>query len=176
MCGKQESNLTGMNPSTDNNIKPDIITLTNVIACLERAEGKTNLERMDEVFEDAVERQIILSDDSMDTTWEIDLSGMSLPVARAACRFIMKRLLRTTAVDSDTKDLMLITGVGKQQQYHASDGDESGSSRTALREYVRQILREDFEPALYSTIPSNAAGTVQVNKSNLDQWMETQRS
>jgi hypothetical protein len=181
MCGKQQStNLTGIDSNIDNDVRPDIITLTNVVACLERAEGIDNLNRMDQVFEDAVEREIVFSNDSMDTAWEIDLSGMSLPVARAACRYIIKRLLRTNPGD-DVEDLMLITGVGKQYHHqHQDEGDEQGNegtrpSRTALREYVRQILREDFEPPLYSTIPSNAAGIVQVNKHVVEQWMETQK-
>lgn len=173
MCGKSESNVTGMSVN-EIDIKPDIITLTSVIACLERSEGKDNLDKMDSVFEDAVERQIILSDDSMDTMWEIDLSGMSLPVARAACRYILNnRLLRT---GEKYEDLMLITGVGKHHQQHqVSVDDGSKQSRTALREYVRQILREDFDPPVYSVIPSNAAGTVEVNKDVIEQWMKNQK-
>ena len=159
MCGRKESNITGKNDEGDKseNIEPDIITLTNVIACLERAKGEENLKRMDMVFEDAVERQIILSDDSMDTQWEIDLSGMSLPVARGACRYIMKRLSQTITLGSgEVENLMLITGVGKQNHYQRQNQNDEitdQGSRTALREHVRQILRQDFEPPLYSTIP-----------------------
>lgn len=133
---------------------------------------------MDMVIEDAVERQIILSDDSMDTKWEIDLSGMSLPVARGACRYIMKRLLKTVTPGPEVEDLMLITGVGKQHHQNQNQDDEitGQGSRTALREHVRQILRQDFEPPLYSTVPSNAAGTVQVNKDVLEKWMKTQKN
>ncbi len=179
MCGMNEGGpyLTGINMSLDEDVEPDVITLTNVIASLERTEGEENLFKMDKVFGDAVERQIILSDDSMDTTWEIDLSGMSLPVARAACRFIMKRLLRGA---DDPEDLMLITGVGKHHQLqnsellHEEGGEFAKPSRTALREYVRQVLREDFDPPLYSTIPNYAAGTVQINKDVIKEWMETQ--
>mmetsp|Transcript_25730 Transcript_25730/g.31706 ORF Transcript_25730/g.31706 Transcript_25730/m.31706 type:complete len:838 (+) Transcript_25730:143-2656(+) len=156
-------------------IQPDVITLTNVVASLERAKGKDNLSKMDSVFQDAVERQIILPDDSMDTMWEIDLSGMSLPVARAACRYIMQRLFQVT---SECQDLMLITGVGKNHLNQGidviTDGD-SKRSNTALREYVREILRQDFDPPLYSSIPNNAAGIVQVNKDIIEQWMEKQR-
>ncbi len=185
MCGKANLEITGRN-GDENSAKPmpDIITLTNVIATLERAEGTENLKRMDIVFQDAVERKIIFGD-TMDTKWEIDLSGMSLPVARASCRYILNQLSRT-ATESEVEDLMLITGVGKHHQQYRSikedfinidDGEESISkrSRTALREYVRQVLRQDFEPPLFSVIPSNAAGIVQINKNVLMQWMREQR-
>jgi len=181
MSGKKKVDKAG---NTVENIKPDIVTLTNVIASLERSKGEKNLSRMDIVFEDAVERQIILSDDSMDTKWELDLSGMSLPVARSACRYILKRILRTTK-EADVESLMLITGVGKNHQLHNVDTQDlnidnddeltTKRSRTALREYVRHILREDFEPPLYSVVPSNAVGTVQINKEMLVQWMKEQR-
>lgn len=182
MCGKANLEIKGRN-GDENSVKPDIITLTNVIATLERAEGTENLNRMDIVFQDAVERKIIFGD-TMDTEWEIDLSGMSLPVARASCRYILNQLSRT-ATESEVEDLMLITGVGKHHQQYKSikedslnidEGEESSKrSRTALREYVRQVLRQDFEPPLFSVIPSNAAGIVQINKNVLVQWMREQR-
>lgn len=172
MCGKQASEITGINIDTEG-ISPDTITLTNVIACLERAEGTANLQKMDKVFDDAVQRQIILSDDSMDTKWEIDLSRMSLPVARAACRHIIKRLPQTNNEESEVEDLMLITGVGMYQQ---QDDNSARGSRTALREHIRQVLRQDFDPPLYSVIPENAAGIVQVNQSVLSQWIDQQQN
>ena len=174
MCGRSESNITGMSKQ-EIKIKPDIITLTSVIACLERAEGVDNLDKMDLVFEDAVERQIILNDDSMDTMWEIDLSGFSLAVARAACRYILNNRLLLHTEDQQYEDLMLITGVGKYQQNEVSVDDGTKQSRTALREYVRQVLREDFDPPLYSIIPSYAKGTIQVNKDVIKQWIQNQK-
>ena len=184
MCGKSETTITGRNPN-ETKIRPDIITLTNVIASLERAKDDDNLNKMDSVFDDAVERQIIFSEDSMDTLWEIDLSGMSLPVARAACRHIMNKRLFQHSLEQ-CEDLMLITGVGKHQQKQAPLNDDDSNvlnrvnfankqSRTALREYVRQVLREDFEPPIYSVIPKGAAGTVQVNKDVIEQWMISQQ-
>jgi len=189
MCGKKGS--------IGKNVVPDIISLTSVIASLERANGKDKEEKMDEVFATAVERQIILPEDTMDTKWEIDLSGMSLPVSRAACRFIITRLQQETKAE-DCQDLMLITGVGVhhyQAEYfrkqddnnfegNDKEGDEVGNSReressdgkrtpgtTALREYIRQILRQDFEPPIYSVVPNNAVGVVQVKKELLQKWI-----
>lgn len=188
MCGKKGN--------IGKNVSPDIISLTSVIACLERGEGKEKEEQMDAAFATAVERQIILPQDSMDTKWEIDLSGMSLPVARAACRFIIKRLQQDIKEGENYQDLMLITGVGKhhyESDYTRKQKDENddfsgkeekgGKSSeqnnsdgrrtpgtTSLREYVQQTLQQDFKPPIYSVIPDNAGGVLQVKKEMLQKW------
>jgi len=172
MCGKG----TGTFSAGSEHVSPDIITLTSVIASLERAEGKENVEKMDRVFADAVERQIVLPSNSMDTKWEIDLSGMSLPVARAACRFIAKRL-RDTEDITECQDLMLITGIGRHHQSVPEKGLRSDNAEelsnkeigtTALREYVREILQGDFEPPLSSEAP---AGVVLVKRDVMKKWL-----
>ena len=56
---------------------PDRNTLATVIAGLDRKTGKGNNKKIDKVFSDAVEREIMLPTDSMDTDYEIDLSGMT---------------------------------------------------------------------------------------------------
>ncbi len=68
------------------NISPDIVTLTEVVATLDRATEKANREMVDIVFAEAVQRGIILREDLLDRAWELDLSGMSFRVAQAACR------------------------------------------------------------------------------------------
>ena len=55
-----------------------------MIATLDSAAGKVkgvkaNRERVDEVFAEAVDRGLILRKDSLDTSWEVDLSCMSFP-------------------------------------------------------------------------------------------------
>jgi len=92
-------------------VSPDIVTLTEVIATLDKAPGKVNRERMDEIFYEAVTRGMILRQDSLDTSFEVDLSNMSLPVARAACRFIFRWIAyRSSSEDGEMEDLSLITG------------------------------------------------------------------
>jgi hypothetical protein len=59
-----------------NKVKLDIISLTIVIACLERCSKKDYRRDIDDVFADAVKHQIVFPHDSFDTTWEKDLSGM----------------------------------------------------------------------------------------------------
>lgn len=191
--------MCGEKGNVGKNVAPDIISLTSVIASLGRAEGKDKEDKMDEVFATAVEKQIILPKDSMDTKWEIDLSGMSLPVARAACRFIIKDLQQEIRKGEDCQDLILITGVGKhhyqaeyfrkQDEYDFSirntEGDEARKSKerasnsdgtrtpgtTALREYICQTLQQDFDPPIYSAIPNKSAGVVQVKKEVLQKWI-----
>lgn len=93
--------------------RPDIITLQECISILSTA-GR--LDRMDEVFSDAVRSGIVLSNDSLDEEFEFDLSGMSLPVARAACRFVISRLLSSNS-NSPGQELTFITGVGIAHQH-----------------------------------------------------------
>ena len=178
--------------TSDPKLSPDIITLTDVIATLDRSEGAKNRERMDEVFDEAVELGIILPADSLDSLWEVDLSGMSIPVAHAACRHIIQRARKAVEKgESHCEDLQLITGVGVAQQSSSDqtqeqddeDSDQGeyrqsfgqrGRGNTALREYVRQILREDYDPPLYSTIPQFGLGTVQVSGAVFQKWLDAQ--
>ena len=182
--------------TADPKLSPDIITLTDVIATFKRSEGNKNRERMDEVFDEAVELGIILPKDSLDSLWEVDLSGMSIPVAHAACRHIVQRARRAVeSGKSPCKDLMFITGVGvaqHEQPAHKAqaqgsedsnkkDGDsqpppwQRRRGNTALREYVRQVLRDDFDPPLYSTLPQFAEGTVYVSATTFQKWLDGQK-
>ena len=183
MCGKGEGKLTGIAPSSEK-ISPDIITLTSVVTSLERGNKASNKEKIDIVFAEAVSRQIVLPSDSMDTMWEIDLSGMSFPVARAACRYILRRLLKVIDEGQSYQDLLLITGVGKHHKLlrevkNFEDGEKSQIAKqlegtTALREYVREILREDFQPPIYSTVVESSAGTVTISKEVVSKWITSQ--
>ena len=122
-------------------------------------------DMVDDVFEEAVRRGIVLRSDSMDTCSEFDLSGMSLPVARAAVRFVLKRLASSPAMPNS---LSFITGVGRS-------GRSVGGGSTALREYVQEILLQDFHPGLLSSVPKLAQGTVVVSPDALANWKSKQK-
>jgi len=129
---------------------------------------------MDQVLADAVRAQILLRSDSMDTIWEIDLSGMSLPVARACCRFILNRSKTMIGDGTACEDLIFITGTGK---FHQKGSDEmqtkKGLGATTLREYISEILKRDFDPPLASTM---SGGVVQIKKEVIEQWIKSQES
>jgi len=127
-------------------------------------DDRENRDKVDEVFAEAVRRGIILREDAMDTCWEFDLSGMSLPVARAALRFLMKRL----AASSRSNDLTFITGVGRS-------GEGIGGGSTTLREYVQYILLKEFNPGLSSAVPKLAQGTVEVTADTMANWIRNQK-
>ena len=127
----------------------------------------------------------------LDIQWETDLSGMSFPVARAACRYIIQqaREVAETSKD-DLRDVSMITGVGRAHQTlvqrkqtgrkESFEGEQRKESRpdvprsTSLRDYVQEILREDFQPPIESDIPKFAQGTVEVSKLSLLSWSEKQ--
>ncbi|KAL7541143.1 hypothetical protein ACHAXR_012084 [Thalassiosira sp. AJA248-18] len=141
-------------------VSPDIVTLTEVIATLDSAMGKANRERVDEVFSDAVTRGLILRKDSLDTSFEVDLSHMSFPVARAACRHIFERIVKSNTANEGeaVKDLSLITGASK------------------MREYVRGVLRDELKPAVYCIVPKLGQGTLQVKEKVLRKYIVEQNA
>ena len=143
--------------SADNGVSPDIVTLTEVIATLDRAMGKINRDRADKVFAEAVSRGIILKEDSLDSSWEVDISRMSFPVARAACRFIFRRIVDSAKDgDLDVKDFSLITGA------------------TKMREYVREVLRDELKPAVFCVVPKLEQGTLQVKEKVMRNYIDGQ--
>lgn len=195
MCGKRQGNSTAKaSAAADASMSPDIITVTEVIGTLCRSEGKVDVDRVDIVFAEAVRRGIILRGGTLDTLWEVDLSGYSFPVARAACRYIMKRALEAARRGDAIRDVNLITGVGRGQRPGTSSKGQNGFQRqeadklqkddhsrriatpgnTGLREYVRQVLRKDMEPPIYSTIPRFQQGTVVVAKDMVKKWIDSQ--
>mmetsp|Transcript_11965 Transcript_11965/g.24131 ORF Transcript_11965/g.24131 Transcript_11965/m.24131 type:complete len:184 (+) Transcript_11965:945-1496(+) len=144
-----------LQPNKDK-IAPDIVTLTEVIGTLDRATGKINRDRADKVFSDAVKLGIILRQDSLDSSWEVDLSGMSFPVARAACRFIFCRLVEEMKKDKvqTVRDFSLITGASR------------------MREYVREVLRDELNPAIYCVVPKSEQGTLVVKEKVVKNYID----
>jgi len=118
---------------------------------------KINRDRADKVFAEAVSRGIILKADSLDSSWEVDLSRMSFPVARAACRFIFRRIVSSVKNgDEEVKDFSLITGASK------------------MREYIREILRDELKPAVYCVVPKLEQGTLQVKEKVMRNYIDGQ--
>ena len=154
----QLSNQDGDKKIKKRDVSPDIVTLTEVIATLDNASGKVNRERVDEVFTEAVKRGLILRKDSLDTSWEVDLSNMSQPIARAACRYIFNQIAQRHAAsdDDDVKDLSLITGASR------------------MREHVRGILRDELKPSIYCVVPKLEQGTLLVKKKMIQNYINEQ--
>jgi len=146
--------------SHDAKLSPDIVTLTEVIATLDNAAGKVNRERVDEVFSEAVARGLIMRQDSLDTSWEVDLSRMSFPVARAAVRHLFRQIVEKHGEgggdEEGVKDLSLLTGASK------------------MREYVRGVLRDELKPAVYCVVPEMAQGTLVAKEKVMRKYIEGQ--
>lgn len=158
--------------------RPDIITLTEVLGAMSASSSDPrHRERVDEVFADAVERGIVLKDKLLDVPSEVDLSGLSLPVARAACCFVIhNRVLESSDKSEDDAislddDLTFVTGMGASRG-HGHSNDNKDERFTSLREFVQEVLVTDFDPPLVSTIPIHAQGTVQIDKATLRQWYD----
>lgn len=143
-------------------VEPDIITLTGVIGAMSADDSQVWKSRVDEVFQEAVDRHLVLSDDSLDSRYEhleYDLTGMSFPVARAACRYIVQSVIGRLSTGEDIKDLSFITGVGKAS---------SDENYTSLREYIQGVLRKDFVHPIVSEMPRFAKGTVFIGRPELE--------
>ena len=176
ICGRRSSENASI--ATARNVaSPDIITLTDCIATLSRA-GYTT--QMDEVFREAVDRGIVLGRDynDLDEQWEIDLSGLPFPIARAATRYLLQNIVhkhqqmetrnQNNSNDSNEKedvdvkidhlqDMVFITGIGKAQQKRKeetsslSPASESGSNNLMLYRKDRTTSLRDFIKAVLET-------------------------
>ena len=191
MCGTKQSNSTAKaTAAADRWTSPDVITLTDLIATLSNNGQQGDHAKVDEVFADAVKRGIFFSN-MLDSTFEVDLSGMSFPVARAACRYALNRTLQSAGDGEKLRDMSIITGVGAAMNSKTSKengqrgpsssghGRDSGADRPnggrkalSLRDYIQEILREDFDPPIQSLVPKRAQGTVEIDKSILQEWIK----
>jgi pentatricopeptide repeat protein len=176
ICGTRSTSTRAIATAKDI-ATPDIITVTDCISTLATAE---RMSEVDEVFREAVQRGIVLRGNQLDSQWETDLSGMSFPVARAACRYILRQCLEEDS--KNLQDVTFITGVGRAQQkpkgFHTSKQDVPSQKdvKISLREYVQDVLRNEFQPSVKSFVPERAQGTVQANKGSLVQWMNEQEA
>lgn len=154
-------------------VSPDIITVTNVIASLARSDDEVMMKSVDNVFEEAVKRGIILGKDTLDSEYDIDLHGMTFPVARAAVRYVLRQIKNNNCEGKEFKDISFITGVGRTETSRADSSriqlmnDDEEQQVTSLRDYVQEILTTDFDPPMKSTVPKLAQGTVVVDKNTL---------
>ena len=166
---------------------PDIITLTDLIATFSSNEGKVDHSRVDEIFADAVARGIFFSG-FLDSTSEVDLSGMSFPVARAACRYTINKTLQCAEDSENLLDLQFITGVGaaasnkvskenKEKRSTPQGGKDfsKGKKSLSLRDYIQEVLREDFSPPIQSFVPKRAQGTIEIDRSVLQGWIKSRK-
>ena len=127
--------------------------------------SKEICDKVDIIFSEAVRLKLVLR--SLQTSKplkEIDLSGMSFPVARAACRYIFHRSLSSKGAEQ-TDELVFITGVG------ASHDDGSSS----LRDFVQEILLSDFNPPIASFVPEQERSTVRVKTHVMKSWFRQQK-
>jgi pentatricopeptide repeat protein len=127
---------------------PDIITITEVIGALAGTDESEDYQaHVDGILAYAVERKLLLNG-FLDSSNEINLSGLTFPVARAACRYLLQNYEHV-----DNQELTLITGVGKQ------------SNKTSLRDYLQEWLEQEF--GLKTSIPRFAQGTLVISSESL---------
>ena len=116
------------------------------------SDGEVDRLKVDRVFAEAVKLGIVLRKEaSLVDCWAFDLSGMSFPVARAACRYILTLIKKRESL----KDLTFITGGGVHRQ--------TG---------IQEILMRDFNPGLVSIVPKRARGTVEIEAETLAAWIK----
>lgn len=177
ICGTRSTSTTAIATAKDI-ASPDIITVSDCIATLSRA-GR--LAEVDQVFLDALQRGIVLQGNTLDSQWETDLTGMSLPVARATIRYIFNQCREEENLES-LQDITFITGIGwshKNRGKNSSSKDNASKPNrllekdpsTSLRDYAQGILKKDFDPPLDSVVPQFAQGTVEVSKKSLISWL-----
>lgn len=182
MIGKQSSPSSKIaSAKADPSLSPDIITVTDVLATLVRSGGPSNMNMVDQVFAEAVQRGIVLGKDKiLDSHYEIDLSGMAFPVARASVRFIFNRIKDNYLRGGVIEDVILITGIGAQflrtstaSQPEPLSPDQCETTQS-LRDYTQDVLNNDFEPRIKSSVPQLGQGTVLIAKDDVLDWVRSQ--
>jgi hypothetical protein len=137
----------------------------------------SNRLRIDQVFTEAVQYGVVFQNESPTRwTWQYDLTSMSFPVARAACRYILQQL--PSQLLPDLQDLVLVTGSGgggSSTHRWSSGGGTENRSMLFLREYVQGILENDFDPGLVSNIANSTPGSVEIQANTLRLWIEQQQ-
>ena len=182
MIGKGSSPSSKIaSAKADPTLSPDIITVTDVLATLVRSGGSANMIMVDLVFAEAVQRGIVLGKDKiLDSHYEIDLSGMAFPVARASVRFIFNRIKDNYRRGGTIEDVILITGVGAQflRPYSATQPEPLSADQyettQSLRDYTQEVLHTDFEPRIKSSVPQLGQGTVLITKDEVLEWVCSQ--
>ena len=184
MIGQQSSPSSKIaSAKADQSLSPDIITVTDVISTLVRSGDKSCMKKVDQVFAEAVQRGIVLGKDKiLDSHYEVDLSGMALPVARASVRFIFNRIKENFQNGETIEEVTLITGVGAQFS-RPCDGSQIGGWPTnqdqsdttqSLRDFVQDVLRTDFQPPIKSSVPQFGLGTVVIKQHEVREWVKNQ--
>lgn len=181
MIGQQSSpSLKIASAKADQSLSPDIITVTDVITTLVRSGQPSSMKKVDQVFAEAVQRGIVLgSDKILDSHYEVDLSGMALPVARASVRFIFNRIKENARHGETIEEVTLITGVGAQFLRPCDvsgwpNAQDHPDSTQSLRDYVQDVLGADFHPPIKSSVPQLFQGTVVVKQHEVRDWLENQ--
>ena len=151
-------------------LRPDGITVAEAVASLERT-GRC--DEADAVYRQAIEKDALTKRssfggrksyggvggvggadaggpsngvESLDVGLEVDLSGMTLPLARCAVRDTLRR------VRAGAGDVTFITGVGTRRP------DTGTSSKPSLRQHVVEML--SVEMGLPARVPPAAPGCV----------------
>lgn len=128
------------------------------------SDSKNVRDKVDKVFAQAFKLNILFRNTNSIESGEVDLSGLSFPVARAACRYMLNRYLSQPSKFNQNTELFFITGIG------ASHDDGSSS----LRDFVQEILLTDFIPPIESIIPEQERSKVHVKPTTLASWSSQQ--
>jgi hypothetical protein len=152
-----------------------IINYSAIAAISFESDEKVTRDRVDLVFNDAIRWSIVLrginnyfqfETETAQDDIEVDLSGLTFPVARAACRYVLGRLCNTTG---KSRNVTFITGTGAS---HTKGGTTISLS---LRDYVQEILISDFVPPVNSVVEEEEQRKVKIIASTLCSWIDKQR-
>jgi len=148
---------------------PDMITVTTVVDAVISSSVENGTALADSVIKQAIELGFLSVPESLqgtDTITEFDLSGMSLPVGRSICRYLLREVVAKQQPES-IDSIALVTGTG-------FDKARLNVTKTTLREHIQHILLHDFKPNIASHVPPLSPGTVVIRKVDLVAWQQAQ--
>ena len=108
--------------------------------------------------------------------WEVDVSGLTISVARAAVRYTLRRIVEGKHPEQQLRRPRLHHGsrstrpprervVEQSRLPQVRAVERAQANEGALREHLLGYLRDDFEPALSPSIPAQMPGTILVTAS-----------
>lgn len=116
-------------------IRPDIITLTNLITVLTKT-GRRDEAR--DLFSQGVDMGIFLSGGTLDSLWDKDISKLSYQLVKVAAEFCLDQIIQHFCENDGDRDdisnLTIITGVQKRVV------EFGGLGSTAVDEESRQAV------------------------------------
>ena len=141
---------------SDRRVSPDAISVSEAVACL----SLTSDSDADSIVREALALGVSFKRKrlSLDSDYEVDVSGLPFPLARSVLRLALEKFKEKKPLE----DLVFITGVGVRATVQAD--------HTSLRSHLLETLNDTLN--LTAAVSPTFPGAVVVRAEDLALWLE----